>query len=129
MLVVEQRFGVASWSDPQLVAAGVVRRSRPDSDGNPVFVLHPDVLDRADVLTMAGRPAFDVQGQEFEVSVSGEGKVQVVDRLLAKQSSTQQCEKKCKYEQAHCVSLLVLVIINYRLCWLFVLAVFRLTLL
>ena len=32
-----------------------------------------------------GDPAFDeLQGQEFEVSVSGEGKVQVADRLLGK---------------------------------------------
>jgi transposase len=43
-------------------------------------------LDRADVLTMAaGDPAYDeLQGQEFEVSLSGEGKVQVADKLLSK---------------------------------------------
>ena len=64
---------------------GVVRRRpRPDANGNPVFVLYPDVLDRADVLTMAaGDPAFDeLQGQEFEVSLTSGGKVQVADKLL-----------------------------------------------
>jgi hypothetical protein len=82
----------AQWFACELILAirryrGVVRR-RPgtDANGNPVFVLHPDVLDRADVLTMAaGDPAYDeLQGQEFEVSLSGEGKVQVADKLLSK---------------------------------------------
>jgi hypothetical protein len=68
----------------------VRRRAEPDTSSSgsssaaAVFVLQPDVLDRADVLTMAsGDPGYDEMiSQEFEVSVSGEGKVKVVDKVL-----------------------------------------------
>ena len=68
----------------------VRRRAEPDASSSgssaAVFVLQPDVLDRADVLTMAsGDPGYDEMiSQEFEVSVSGEGKVKVADKVLGR---------------------------------------------